>query len=137
MSQNKRLKLSTRKSFYDPIEVEINDEVYKSIPMTREVRVRMGEMSENIVLTSAKKESVEALYQFVMFVFNIEKKILDKLELREVEDIYLYVTQRFNEIEKERIELIKNTIKKAWQFEDTNQAEKEIEKNLKRPGDKA
>jgi len=105
--------------------------------MTREVRVRMGEISENIVLTSAKKESVEALYQFVMFVFNIEKKTLDKLELREVEDIYLYVTQRFNEIEKERIELIKNTIKKAWQFENTNQTEKEIEKNLKRPGDKA
>lgn len=136
MSDN-RLKLNTKKSLYSPIEIEIDDEVYQSIPMTHDVRVRMGEISGNITIMSAEKKSVEALCTFVKYVFNVEQKVLNKLELREIEDIYLHVSKRFSEIEKERLDLIKNTIEKTWRFKGGKEAKKKIPKNRKRSGDKA
>jgi len=135
VSENK-LKLSTKESLYSPIEIDIDGTTYKSIKLTSEARIKLGEIDSKVEVISSRKSGVDALYELVHFVFNVEKEILDKLEQREVEDIYFYFNRRFAEIEKERIGLIQKMVQDAWKVGGKKGPKPETSKNRKRPGDK-
>lgn len=134
MSDNNKLKLSTRKSLYDPIEIEVDEKIYQSIKLTHDIALEIADIVNQISLLSSNKKAVEAVYKFVEIVFNVPREILNKLEKREVEDIYIYTNTRLAEIEKERVSIVNNSIKKA--FPQKKEAKETIPKNRKRPGDK-
>lgn len=137
MSKEEKLVLKTKESLYSPIEVEIDGTVYKSRKLTREVRVKMGEIDSKVTVIRSEKGGTQALFELIEFVFGIEKSVLEKLEQREVEDIYFYFNRRFAEIEKERMELVTKMIGDAWKTGGEKGPKPEIPKNRKRPGDKA
>jgi len=126
-----RFVLDTKKSLYESFKIEINGQLYQCIKTTRTVLAEVNKLDEKIV-----PDNDEALYKVVQLLFNVPMKILDELDKREVEDIYLYAKRKFVEVEKERLNLITNTIgnildKKGKQIKGT------IPKNRKRPGNKA
>jgi len=103
------LKLSTTKSLYKPITIEIDGTELKARPMTRDVLRKMSVLEKRI-----RTGDVEAAYEQVELIFG-KHKVIDKLELRQVNEIIEYVTTCIFKPEREL------------------QTE---EKNLKRPGDK-
>jgi len=126
-----RLVISTRKSLYDPIEIEIDGEVYQSKKTTRTILAEINELDKKI-----SPDNDEPLYKIVRLLFDVDQKILDKLDKREVEDIYFFVKKKFQEIERERLRLISDTFGKIWN-EKGQQVKRTIPKNRKRPGNKA
>lgn len=126
-----RLVLNTRKSLYDPIEVEIDDQLYPSVKTTKAVLDEINKIDEEIVANPGKDEP---LYKAIQLLFNIEPKILDKLDKREVEDIYTFSKKKFAEIEKQRMEIITKSLGKIW--ERGEKKVKEVPPSQKRPGGK-
>jgi len=126
-----RLVLDTKKSLYESFKIEIDGQVYQCIKMTRAILTEVNKLDEKIV-----PNNNEALYKAVQLLFNVPVKILDELDNREVEDIYLYAKRKFVEIEKERLNLITNTIGNVLDKKG-KQVNRTIPKNRKRPGNKA
>ncbi|MHA1225237.1 MAG: hypothetical protein ACTSPV_00675 [Candidatus Hodarchaeales archaeon] len=126
-----RFVISTRKSLYDPIEIEIDGEVYQSKKTTRTILAEINELDKKI-----SPDNDEPLYKIVRLLFDVDQKILDKLDKREVEDIYFFVKKKFQEIERERLRLISDTFGKIWN-EKGQRVKRTIPKNRKRPGNKA
>ena len=87
-----RLVLSTRKSLYAPIEITIDDRTYYSKKTTHAVLMEINKLD-----SAVGKESTEALYKVVRLMFDIEQKVLEKLDKREVEDIYIFAKKKFSE----------------------------------------
>lgn len=110
MSEDK-LVLNTKKSLYDPIEVTIDNQVYQSIKTTKTVMEEITKLDEEIVANPGEDGLV---YKAIQILFNIDQAILDKLDKREVEDIYTYSKKRFAEIEKQRVEIITKTMGEIW-----------------------
>jgi len=137
MSDNKRLKLSTKESLYDPIEIEVDEQLYRSRKLTHDIRKKIGELNKKVSVVTGSEESIEALYRLVEFIFKIKREVLEKLEQSEVEEIYFHFNKRFVEVEKERMEIIKKTFEKAAQIKGGKEPKEKIPKNRKRPGDKA
>jgi len=127
-----RLVLDTKKSLYEPIEVEIDGQVYQSIKTTKAVLEEVDKLDELIVKHPGKDEY---LYKAILILFDIDPKILDKLDKREVEDIYTFSKKRFAEIEQQRVEIITTSLGKIWKGKEP-QKPKEIIPSQKRPGDK-
>jgi|GEM_PF-2431758 len=125
-----RLVLSTKKSLYDPIEIVIDDKVYESLKTTRNVLKKIDELD---VLVD--KGDTDALYKIVQLMFNVDMSILEGLDKREVENIYIYVKRKFVEIEKERLKLITASFGNTWSKKG-QQVKKVPPKNPKRPGKK-
>jgi len=126
-----RLVLNTKKSLYDPIEIVIDNQTYKSKKVTRTVLDEVNKLDDQI--TEAPEDS-ELVYKAVMLLFDVDRKTLEKLDMREVQDIYLYSKKKFADIEKQRMELIAKTyglMPKAKK----KQAEETIP-SRKRPGGK-
>ena len=105
-----RLVLSTKKSLYEPIEIEIDKQVYQSIKTTRATLEEINKVDEEI---QKDPGNGDLLYKAIQLLFNIEPKILDKLDNREVEDIYSFSKKRFLEIEQQRVEIITSTFGKV------------------------
>jgi len=126
-----RLVLQTKKSLYTPIEIEVDEQIYQCVKTTRSVLAEVNKLDKQIV-----PDNDEPLYKVVQLLFNIDSKILDKLDKREVEDIYLYTKKKFLEIEKERLKLITDTVGEVFS-EKEKQVKRTIPKNRKRPGSKA
>ena len=127
-----RLVLNTKKSLYEPIEIEIDGQVYQSEKTTNAVLKEINKIDEEI-----QKEPTNdgLLYKAIQLLFNIEADILDKLDKREVEDIYTFSKRKFAEIEKQRVEIITKSLSKIWKPGE-KKSEKEIVPSEKRPGDK-
>lgn len=123
-----RFVLNTKKSLYEPIEIEIDGQVYQSIKTTRVLLVEIDKLDEK-----AAKNDDEALYKIVQLLFNVERKTLEKLDKREVQDIYTFSKKKFLEIEKQRVDLITRSFSKV--FPGQAVVKKEIP-SRKRPGSK-
>jgi len=105
-----RLVLNTKKSLYDPIEIEIDGQVYQSVKTTKAVLGEINKIDEEIVKKAP--DNTELLYKAVQLLFNVGSEILDKLDQKEVEDIYTFSKKKFFEIEKQRVEIITSTFGK-------------------------
>ena len=126
-----RLVLNTKKSLYEPIEIEVDGQVYQSAKTTNAVLKEINKLDDEI----QKEPTNDALlYKAIQLLFNIERDILDKLDKREVEDIYTFSKRKFAEIEKQRVEIITNSLGKIWG--PGQKKVKEIPPSQKRPGDK-
>ena len=130
MSEN-RLVLNTKKSLYDPIEVEIDGQLYQSVKTTKAVLKEVDRVDKEIVANPGKDEP---LYKAIQLLFNIDSKILDKLDKREVEDIYTFSKKKFAEIEKQRVEIITKSLGSIW--EQGSKKPKGKIPSRKRPGNK-
>ena len=130
MMSEDRLVLNTKKSLYDPIEIIIDDQVYQSMKTTKAVLEEIQKIDEEIIKSPTDSK---LLYKAVQLLFNVEPKILDTLDQREVEDIYVFSKKKFAEIEKQRVEIVTSTLKNVWGPE-----KKATEKipSRKRPGSK-
>lgn len=103
-----RLVLNTKKSLYEPIEIEIDGQVYQSLKTTKAVLKEINKLDEKVT------EDDEALYKGVQLLFDVDMKTLEKLDKREVQQIWLYSKQKFLEIEKQRLDIITSTFGKIW-----------------------
>lgn len=130
MSEN-RFVLNTKKSLYEPTEIEIDGQVYQSVKTTRTTLKEINKLDDEI-----RKDPTndELLYKIVQLLFDIEPKILDKLDKREVEDILTFSKKKFVEIETQRMEIIANTFGKIWGPK--GKETKGTIPNRKRPGNK-
>ena len=131
MSEIERLVLNTKKSLYEPIEIEIDGQVYQSIKTTNAVLTEISKLDEKV---DKEKGGSESVYKIVQFLFNVDLKILEKLDQREVQDIYTFSKKRFLEIEKQRLDLITKTFGNIWGPE--KQKAKAIIPNGRRSGNK-
>jgi len=125
-----RFVLNTQKSLYESFKIEVDGQVYQCIKTTRSVLAEVDKLDKQIV-----PGSDEALYKVVQILFGVDTKILDKLDKREVEEIYLYAKRKFVEIEKERLNLIAKTFGNV--LNEKGKQAKRIIPNRKRPGSKA
>lgn len=130
--KKERLVLNTKKSLYDPIEVEIDGQVYQSVKATKSVLDEVDKLDELLVKNPGKSEF---LYKAILLLFDIDPKILDKLDKREVEDIYTFSKKRFSEIEAQRVEIITASLGKIWAGKVPQKAKEKIP-SRKKPGDK-
>jgi len=126
-----RLVLNTKKSLYDPIEIVIDNQVYQAKKTTRAVLKEVDALDEQI---QKAPTDVGLLYKAVQLLFDIDSKILDKLEKREVEDIYTFSKKKFIEIEMQRADLVAKTFGKALIV--GKEKTKETIPSRKRPGSK-
>ena len=126
-----RLILSTKKSLYDPIEIVIDGQVYQSLKTTRTVLKKIDELDELVV----GKRDTDALYKIVQLMFDVNMVILEKLDKREVENIYIFIKRKFAEIEKERLKLVTASFGGTW-AQKGQQVKKVLPKNQKRSGKK-
>lgn len=125
-----RFVLDTRKSLYAPVEVEIDGKVFQTVKITHAVKAELRKLELEI-----PKGNEKALFEWVSFMFNLEKAILEKLDVREVEDIYLYTVKKLRETESERMKREFNVMEKQIEKLGIKKQEPEL-KNLKRPGRK-
>lgn len=130
MSEDK-LVLNTRKSLYDPIEIVIDDQTYQSVKTTVAVVDEINKLDEEIV---ANPEKDELLYKAIQLLFDVDAAILDKLDKREVEDIYTFSKKKFAEIEKQRVEIITKSMGEIWTR--GQKKEKEEAPSQQKPGSK-
>jgi len=89
------LKISTEKSLYKPITVEIDGVKLEARPMTREVLRKMASLEKRI-----RAGDVEAAFEQVELIFG-KQKVINKLELRQVNEIITYVTNCIFKPERE------------------------------------
>ena len=130
-----RLVLNTKKSLYDPIEIVIDDQVYQSVKTTKAVLEEVDKLDELIVKHPGKDEY---LYKAIQLLFDVKSEILDKLDKREVEDIYTFSKKKFAEVEAQRVEIVTSTLGKIWAGKEPpkKKGAKEIIPSEKRSGDK-
>ena len=123
-----RLVLNTKKSLYEPIEIEIDGQVYQSAKTTQALLAEVDKLDERV---TQKEEG--ALYKVIGLLFNIDAKILAKLDKREVEDIYTFSKRKFLEIERQRVDIITKSFEKVFPGQTVV---KKVIPSQKRPGNK-
>lgn len=96
-----RLVLNTKKSLYEPVEIVIDDQTYQSVKTTRALLAEIEKLDPK-----AAKNEDGALYKIIQLLFNVEQEVLEKLDKREVQDIYTFTKKKFLEIEKQRVDII-------------------------------
>ena len=102
MSEN-RLVLNTKKSLYDPIEIEVDGQVYQSVKITRAVLIEVNKLDDDI---AKDPTSTELLYRAIQILFAVDSNLLDKLDRREAEDIYTFTKRKFAAVETQRAAII-------------------------------
>lgn len=106
------LKLSTVKSVYKPIVIDIDGIEHKAKPIDRATLRKMGELEKRI-----RAGDADVAYEQLNLLFG-KHKAFDNLELRQVNEIIAYVTRQLFAPEK------------------IDEGENETEKNEKRSGGK-
>jgi len=124
-----KLSFNTRKSLYEPVEIEIDETVYQNQKLTRAVLAKLTEFEAKII-----ENKEDALFNWVFFLFGVDMKILEKLDKREVEDIYLHASKVFRKEEQERFK--KEIAQIEGQLGKKIPKKKIPRKNVKRPGSK-
>jgi len=89
------LKISTTKSLYKPIVIEIDGVQIKAKPFVKERLRRIAEIEKKI-----RAGDVLAAYEQIEVIFGKQKKF-ESLELRQVNEIIEYVTNSILRPEKE------------------------------------
>lgn len=130
MSEDK-LVLNTKKSLYEPIEIEIDGQVYQSVKTTRATLEEINKIDDEI---QKNPKNDDLLYKAIQLLFGVESKILDKLDKREVQDILTFSKRKFFEIEQQRLEIITSAFGKIW-TPDKQKTARSIP-SQKRPGSK-
>ena len=128
MSEDK-LVLNTKKSLYDPIEIEIDGQIYRGAKTTRATLKEISRLDDEIL---KNPENDDLLYTIIKLLFNVEPEVLDKLDKREVQDIYTFSKKEWLKIEKQRVEIITSTFGKIL----TPDKQESTAPSLKRPGSK-
>jgi hypothetical protein len=115
-----KLVLSTKKSLYDPIVIEIDGTDYECVKFTNSIQTWFLEQ-EKSVAEAREKEDTKAVAditsEFLAKLYKVDRKILDKLDAREIQDIAAF------------------TVRKVTSSTNTGK-EKDPEKNESKPGDK-
>lgn len=139
-----KLKLSTRKSLYPEIEIEIEHSdgtthTYTAARYTEKFRLAIASLDKAV-----QKNVKGAAYKWAHIMFGIPKEILDDLPGDEHQEIYMFWMNRTLEIHNERVDKltkstedqIENVVKTAKKAKETvAEKEKEIKK-VRRSGDK-
>lgn len=99
----KKFVLSTKKSLFDPIEIEIDGKTYQSNKLSRALFDELKQYEED-----ATKGNIDALYKQVNVIFGIEEPVLAQLDIREIEALIEYATNKIFHPEKEKKETAKN-----------------------------
>jgi len=136
MDNKDRLVFKTKTSIYPAIEIEIDDKVYQSVKLTRAVVSEMAKIEAKRKEID-KEDSIEVgepNYELVELLFKVDKKELEKMDKREVEDIVLFVQQKIQTIEAQRLKVASSALRSALGIKD--QPKNVIPKNPKRPGGK-
>lgn len=107
---NKKLILSTKKSLFEPIEIEIDGRTYQSKSLSKKL---VDEVLGDKIQKEAQKGNIDALYKQVYLLYDIEKDALESLDVRDVGKIVRYTVNQI-----------------------TSSTEEEPEKNPNGPGDK-
>lgn len=86
---NNRFVLSTKKSLFDPIEVEVDGKIYQSRKLNRPLfdEIRKHEKSAN-------EGDIDALYKQVNIIFGIEPSVLNALDIRDIEAMLTFATKK-------------------------------------------
>lgn len=131
-----RFVLDTRKSLYAPIEVEIDRKIYQTIKITRAVKSELFQIEKEIPI-ELKDGDNNSMRKWICFMFDIDNEILEKLDVREVEDIYIFTNAKLRDMEAERMKREFGIMEKQIKRLGIKKPELEPEpKNVKRPGRK-
>ena len=83
------LELSTKKSIHDPIKIKIDGKAYENNPLTRVTFAKLRELQKD-----AEKGDDNALYSQIKLIFPIPDDVLDKLDIRDINELLRYATQK-------------------------------------------
>lgn len=92
-----KLVLSTKKSLYPPIVIEIDGTDYECVKFTNEIQTWFIEQ-EKRVSEAREKDDAKAVAnitsEFIAKLYKIDRKILDELDGREIQDIATFTVGR-------------------------------------------
>lgn len=94
---SKKFVLSTKKSLFDPIEIEIDGKTYFSKKLCRALFDELKKHEEE-----ALKGNIEALYEQVNVIFGIDASVLENLDIREIEAMIDFATNKIFHPDKEK-----------------------------------
>lgn len=114
MSETERLVIDAKKSLYAPTEIEIGGQVYLSVKTTNTLLMAISKLDDECDKEKDEGKSTIIIYKILHLLFDIDVKILEILDRREVQDIYTFCKRKFLEIEKQRLELVKKTFGNIW-----------------------
>ena len=115
-----KLVLNTKKSLYDPIIIEIDDVDYECVKFTNSIQVWFLEQEKKVAEAREKEDTkavAEITSEFLAKLYKVDRKILDQLDAREIQDIAAF------------------TVRKVTSSTNAGK-EKDPEKNELKPGDK-
>lgn len=116
-----KLVLSTKKSLYPPIIIEIDDTDYECVKFTNDIQTWFLEQEERVAEMRKKEDSkavAEITSEIIAKLYRVDKKTLEKLDVREIQDIATF------------------TVNKVTGSKNAGK-EKDPEKNESKPGDKS
>jgi len=103
MSQEKKLILSTQKSIHKPIEIEIDGTTYPNNPLSHALFEEIKKHED-----AANDGDLNALYKQVQILYSVPIKVLNKLDVRDVNSLIQYtmaqIFQPKTKTEKEKAE---------------------------------
>jgi len=136
-----KLALSTKKSLYPAIPIEIDGKLYPSRKFTHALLLTIAPLEKKLDVADPDWDS---LCDWMLAVFGVEKEITEQLEKDEVEDIYVKVKVELLRRQKTRMKKSIDAVKGEMDdieesvntAGDVKKTAEEIAKNVKRPGKK-
>lgn len=96
------LELSTKQSIHKPLKVKVDGKFYKGNPFSRALFREVKKYEKK-----ALAGDINALYKQVTLLFDVPEKVLDKLDIRDINSILNYaMAQIFSASEEETKEEI-------------------------------
>lgn len=83
------LVLSTKKSLYDPIEIEIDGRKYRNRPLSFRTLEELTKYQE-----AGKTGDVKALYMQITILYGIKRRKLRKLDIRDIQRLIEFITEK-------------------------------------------
>ena len=89
------LKLSTKTSVYDPIEIEIDGNVYRVKSLSNAVFKKMNDFEPR-----ARRGNMDALYSQVKILLDAPEKLIDNLDVRDVRKIINHIIKKIYQVKE-------------------------------------
>lgn len=83
------LVLNTKKSLYDPIEIEIDGKKYQNRPLSFRTLEELTKYQE-----AGKAGDVGALYKQITILYGISRRKLRKLDIRDIQKLIEFITNK-------------------------------------------
>ena len=99
------ISIDTKKSLYKPIEIEIDGKIFQVKRIPRDVLLKIERLGEE-----ALKGNVVAGYQQLELLIG-KSEYVDRLDIREVNEIIGFITEKIYKLEKTETEEEKNESK--------------------------